>query len=497
MHLTTNISSKMSQQQRQHMAENYLVIWVDGNIDMANEDCQNTLTQLRGAVNQVNLCTTIEECIQQLNENPDLMSFVISSGTLGQHLVPNIHEIQKLKSIYIFCRNKKEHQVWAHNWRKVKGVHTNIKHICDKMITAIKRCNEDNITVGIVGENEVRSSENLDQLDSTFMYSQIFKEILLEIKHGEQAIKDMVTYCQEVYCGNDNEIKIIDEFKHNYQASKAIWWYTRQCFTYKMLNGALRTLNGDIMIRLDDDQQLAQLADRIRQEVDGSGWYRMEQRPNDSDKARIYNMLGEVKTNQGQYNEANSFYEAALESCCKIVPKDASTLAEIYKNIGGVQHIMGNYSEALQYFEKALEIRETVLPLSHPDLAQIYAWMGATYSNTGYYAKALEFHKKAYKIYRETLPLNHPDMSISYSSIGGVYNSMGDYTKALEFYEKANQIYEKALPPNHPDLAASYSTVGQMFTKMGSYSKALAFYKKAHEIYEKALSSNHPDLASS
>ncbi|CAF4877106.1 unnamed protein product [Rotaria sp. Silwood1] len=451
MHLTTNISSKMSQQQRQRMAENYLVIWVDGNIDMANEDCQNTLTQLRGAVNQVNLCTTIEECIQQLNENPDLMSFVISSGTLGQHLVPNIHEIQKLKSIYIFCRNKKEHQVWAHNWRKVKGVHTNIKHICDKMITAIKRCNEDNITVGIVGENEVRSSENLDQLDSTFMYSQIFKEILLEIKHGEQAIKDMVTYCQEVYCGNDNEIKIIDEFKHNYQASKAIWWYTRQCFTYKMLNGALRTLNGDIMIRLDDDQQLAQLADRIRQEVDGSGWYRM----------------------------------------------DASTLAEIYKNIGGVQHIMGNYSEALQYFEKALEIRETVLPLSHPDLAQIYAWMGATYSNTGYYAKALEFHKKAYKIYRETLPLNHPDMSISYSSIGGVYNSMGDYTKALEFYEKANQIYEKALPPNHPDLAASYSTVGQMFTKMGSYSKALAFYKKAHEIYEKALSSNHPDLASS
>ncbi|CAF5108452.1 unnamed protein product, partial [Rotaria sp. Silwood1] len=45
-------------------------------------------------------------------------------------------------------------------------------------------------------------------------------------------------------------MKIIDEFQRTYQASKAIWWYTRECFTYKMLNGALRTLNGDIMIRM-------------------------------------------------------------------------------------------------------------------------------------------------------------------------------------------------------------------------------------------------------
>ncbi|CAF4388010.1 unnamed protein product [Rotaria magnacalcarata] len=32
---------------RRRMTQNYLVIWVDGNIDESNDDCQNTLAQLR------------------------------------------------------------------------------------------------------------------------------------------------------------------------------------------------------------------------------------------------------------------------------------------------------------------------------------------------------------------------------------------------------------------------------------------------------------------
>ncbi|CAF4983028.1 unnamed protein product [Rotaria sp. Silwood1] len=105
----------MSRQPRQCIVENYSVIWVDSNIDMANKDCQNTMKQLRGVVNQVNLCTTAEECIQQLNGNPEKISFVISSGAIGQHLVPSIHGMEKLNAIYIFCRKKERYQDWARN----------------------------------------------------------------------------------------------------------------------------------------------------------------------------------------------------------------------------------------------------------------------------------------------------------------------------------------------------------------------------------------------
>ncbi|CAF4990012.1 unnamed protein product [Rotaria sp. Silwood1] len=140
------MASKLAQYQRHRMAENYLVIWVDGNIDMANQDCQNTMEQLRAVVNQVKPCKTAEQCIQQLTENQEEISFVISSDALGQHLVPDIHGMAKLNAIFIFCGNKQQHEVWAQNWPKIKGVHTSIKHICEKLATAIKQCNQDHMS---------------------------------------------------------------------------------------------------------------------------------------------------------------------------------------------------------------------------------------------------------------------------------------------------------------------------------------------------------------
>ncbi|CAF5083108.1 unnamed protein product, partial [Rotaria sp. Silwood1] len=282
------------------MAENYLVIWVDGNIDMANQDCQNTMEQLRAVVNQVKPCETAEQCVQMLMENQEEISFVISSGALGQHLVPNIHDMAKLNAIFIFCGNKQRHQVWAQNWPKIKGVHTSIKHICDKLATAIKQYNQDHMS-----------------------------EILLEIKHEQQAVQDLVTYCQEQYQGNKNEIKIIQEFQRNYKASNAIWCTNSDIslvFAKEALQmtdmvgilfqitidpkvsstpfasireesyfkdeeeilftmhtvfriGEVRKIDNnralykvDLKLTSDDDPQLRELTHYIRGEVDGTGW---------------------------------------------------------------------------------------------------------------------------------------------------------------------------------------------------------------------------------
>ncbi|CAF3370478.1 unnamed protein product [Rotaria sp. Silwood1] len=68
---------------REHMAENYVVIWMDEHIDTTNKDYKHTLAEFRDVVNQVNIRTTRKQCIQWLNENNTETSFVISSGALG------------------------------------------------------------------------------------------------------------------------------------------------------------------------------------------------------------------------------------------------------------------------------------------------------------------------------------------------------------------------------------------------------------------------------
>ena len=104
----------------------------------------------------------------------------------------------KLDGIYIFCGNKSRHEQWTKEWNKIKGVHTEITSICESLQQAVKQCNQDSIAVSFVPVDEVASSQNLDQLEPSFMYTQLFKEILLDMEYDQQSIKDFTTYCRKL-----------------------------------------------------------------------------------------------------------------------------------------------------------------------------------------------------------------------------------------------------------------------------------------------------------
>jgi tetratricopeptide (TPR) repeat protein len=71
---------------------------------------------------------------------------------------------------------------------------------------------------------------------------------------------------------------------------------------------------------------------------------------------------------------------------------------------------MGDYSEALSYHEKALEIYQKTLPENHPDLAISYGNIGLVYNNMGEYSKALVYLERALDILQRALPSNHPHL---------------------------------------------------------------------------------------
>ncbi|CAF4186440.1 unnamed protein product, partial [Adineta steineri] len=115
---------------------------------------------------------------------------------------------------------------------KIKGVHTNIKDICQALQVVVKQCDQDTIAVSFLAVNEMASTASLNQLEPTFMYTQLFKEILLDVEYGNKAIKDLAVCCREVFTGNSIELQLINEFERDYGPQKARWWHTRQCFTY-------------------------------------------------------------------------------------------------------------------------------------------------------------------------------------------------------------------------------------------------------------------------
>jgi hypothetical protein len=94
------------------------------------------------------------------------------------------------------------------------------------------------------------ANKNLNQLDCSFMYTQIMKEILLNIKFDENHIEQFVQHCREAFVDNKKQLIKVKELEQTYHQKSPVWWYTCESFVYPMLNRALRLIDADVIIKM-------------------------------------------------------------------------------------------------------------------------------------------------------------------------------------------------------------------------------------------------------
>ena len=679
---------------RRRMAQNFRLIWLDAKRSPSNEDVQ----QLRAIVNQINVFTDPDACVDSLEDLQSDKAFLIISDSLTQNILPCIHSMPEIDTIYILGEDEQMHEKWS----KVQSGHTRIDVLCASLELVANRCNQNSIAISFTELNEDDpDNREVNRLDPSFMYTELFKHALLDMRHDETEVQQLVQYCRDLYHDNRAQQALIDEFGREYRPERAIWWYTRHGFLYQILNRALRLLEADIIVNMgffihdlhrqiqhkhqqqigwygrepfvvyrgqgvsiadfnrlnetrgalmsfntflstsrdvqvsmafaqsaatsedmvgilfvmivdpntasspfadirresyfegereilfamhtvfrivdvtkrdeadhlyevrlvltaDDDVQLRVLTECLNNELQEDGWNRvgslllqvgqldkaeelfrtlLTQKPSKTDEVRYYGQLGTIRDKQGEYQEAISFHEKAMDimmiifpadhpsidTCChnigvaychlgdyaqalscfgkvlnnqqKYLPENHPSLAYSYICIGLIYEFTGEYSKALPCFRKALSIQQEFLPANHPSLADSFGYIGALYVQMGEYSQALTFLENAIEIYERTLPANHPSLAIAYNSIGGVYDSMGKYSKVLYYLEKSCAVLQKALPENHPSLAISYNNMGSVYEKMQEYSKALLFHERASGMIQKSLPENHPYVA--
>ncbi|CAF0893341.1 unnamed protein product [Adineta steineri] len=331
------------------------------------------------------------------------------------------------------------------------------------------------------------------------------------------------------------EFNVIREFRHNYRREQAIWWYTRECFIYQMLNRALPTLDADTLIHMgffirDLYQQLHQLHAQQLSNYYGKPFivYRGQ--------ALLKTDFEKLKKRKGGLLSFNNFLststrgdvslrfaESSIENTdmvgiffiMTIDPRVSSgpfaSIKEVsYHKAEEILFSMHTVFRvtAIKQMVDNNQLYQVDLELTSDDDQQLRlltnqirekasgepGWdkLGSLLLTIGQFNKAEELYNVLLK-----QTSNESGKAHYYHQLGYVKDHQGDYEKAIWYYEQGLGIEEKTLSVNHPSLATSYNNIGSVYINTGEYSKALSFYEKVLEILKKAVSPNHSHLATS
>ncbi|CAF1021556.1 unnamed protein product [Adineta steineri] len=503
--------------------QNILLIWLDNNTNDNNADCNNTMKQLKRVVNNINTFTDGEECVEFIQTIVNNKVYMIVSGSLGKHIVPHVHDISQVDTIFIFCNNQEWHKQWIKQWPKIKGVFIDITSICKALKQASHQCEQNAISISFVASNK-----KLDQLDPSFMYTQILKEILLTIDFEDKHIKEFITYCREAFVENEYDLHNIEKLERDYQNQTPIWWYTYQYFLYSMLNQALRIMDVDIIVRMGFFiKDLHRNIQRVH-----------SKQFDDEQSDKIFTVyrgqclskedFTEMTKTKGGLLSFNNFLSTSINrdvSLCftpqaatnpdlvgvlfvmSINPTDSTTpfasitdvsyfhtedevlfsMHTIFR-IGDIKSMDENnhlYQVNLTLTnENDEDLRTLTDHIRQETFPEKEGWyrLGLLLIKMGQFIKAQEVYEAL--LHQAT---HESDKASIYYQLGRIKRNQGEYQKALSYYEKTLAIRQQSLPSDHPDLGHSYNEIGSVYDSMGDYSKALSYYEKALEIQQQSL----------
>jgi hypothetical protein len=99
--------------------ETFSLLWLDASVN-TTEDNLRAQDKLRTTINQLKIFENSGECEQYIKSvSVEDRIVLIVSGQLGREIVPRIHPLEQLLSIYVYCQDQKLNEQWSSQYSKV------------------------------------------------------------------------------------------------------------------------------------------------------------------------------------------------------------------------------------------------------------------------------------------------------------------------------------------------------------------------------------------
>jgi tetratricopeptide (TPR) repeat protein len=374
-----------------------------------------------------------------------------------------------------------------------------------------------------------QKEQSTTEINGQFVHSQLLIDCLLRMTPKSTDKNEIIALCKKQYKDNATELAIIYEFEKDYSSDRALWWYTRESFLYRLLNKALRVQNIDLLFLFrffirDIRKQLEQFKCSTSICV-----YRGQLISNEE--------LQALKTSIGQFITMNSFLSTSLDRRLALSFLTSSTSSDDLQRVlfeinidptlpgikpcanitshsffTGEQEVLIMLGSIFRLIsidcqDQVWIIQLTLCSDSDDNLKPIFEYMKNEYDEGDGESSLFSFgillfkmgqFDKAEKYYHrllKELPNDHEDLAGCYHNLGMIDNHKGDYDSSLQWFNKALEIYARIMKPDDPVLAVTHNSIGEVHLKKGNRSGALESFNKALMIRKQAFGEDNLQVA--
>ncbi|CAF1069823.1 unnamed protein product [Didymodactylos carnosus] len=312
---------------------------------------------------------------------------------------------------------------------------------------------------------------------------------MLRMSVTKNTKETMIKACRHFYRNDHEEEKNISEFNSHYSSDKAIWWYTRPCFCYRLTNKVLNTQDPDWLytfrlIITDIHNQLLELYEKSIQKSNPS----IDTPPQIIFRGKVVpsSIVYNLQENVSGLISINGFLSATT----------SEQIRDIY---GGRDNpVREGYERVL--FQLIVDNHIKTKPFAFikdysaiPDESEVLFSIGTVWC-----IESVVQDEEAlwHIVLRSSGEQNQRCVELTdylKQQIGDIPTllTLGNFLSEIKDYNKADKYYEillKELPKNHKDIGAIYNNRGCLQCEKGAYDLAEYYFNCAI----KSISAEYP-----
>ena len=95
--------------------------------------------------------------------------------------------------------------------------------------------------------NSLEQGSSSVEINGGFLHSELLLNSIITMSSSTNEKRTAIAHWRKEYENSASDIRILDDFESNYSDIRALYWYTRDSFLYRILNKAFRVQNIDVL----------------------------------------------------------------------------------------------------------------------------------------------------------------------------------------------------------------------------------------------------------